>query len=218
MSYALSETFYTLQGEGFYAGTPAQFIRFAGCNLWSGSDVDRNRDAERSGAACPRFCDTDFATRARTGVDGLLELLEAPDDVPLIVLTGGEPLLQLDQQLVDALHRRFPSAVVALETNGTRRILVTGIDWICVSPKVAPDRIFVRAGNELKVVVPAYDPSIFTELASGFDHRWVTAEAQTSSVGESLIVGDRLRSAAQWVLRNPSWRLTLQGHKVIGIR
>lgn len=216
--YALSEVFYTLQGEGAHAGTPAQFIRFAGCNLWSGIDKDRARDAQRSGASCPSFCDTDFRTTARTDIAGLLELLEAPVEVPLIVLTGGEPLLQIDQALVDALHARFPSAIVAIETNGTRPIACTGIDWVCVSPKVEDARIVIRSGNELKIVVPSYEPDDFADLARGFDHRWVTAEAHTSSVGRSLIVGDRLRQAALWVLRNPAWRLTVQTHKVVGVR
>ncbi len=215
MTYAIAETFYTLQGEGYHAGTPAQFIRFAGCNVWSGRDEDRDRDARRSGVHCPRFCDTDFIVKQRVRFDELE--LAAPADVPLVVLTGGEPLLQVDQRLVDALHERFPRALVAVETNGTRPI-PCAVDWVCVSPKVSVERLAMRSGDELKVVVPAYDPADYESIADGFAHRWVSAEAQMLDVGRSLLVADNLRAAAEWTMAHPRWRLTVQMHKMIGIR
>lgn len=215
MTYAIAEAFYTLQGEGYHAGTPAQFIRFAGCNVWSGRDEDRDRDARRNGARCPRFCDTDFVVKQRVRF-GELELA-APADVPLVVLTGGEPLLQIDQRVVDALRERFPRALVAVETNGTCP-LPCSVDWVCVSPKVAVERLALRSGDELKVVVPAYDPADYEAIADGFTHRWVSAEAQALDVGRSLLVGDVLRAAAEWTMAHPRWRMTVQTHKVIGLR
>jgi 7-carboxy-7-deazaguanine synthase len=215
MTYAIAETFYTLQGEGFHAGTPAQFIRFAGCNMWSGREQHRERDADRNAAACPRFCDTDFLPRQRASVDAMP--LDAPVDVPLVVLTGGEPLLQVDDDLIAFLRRRFPRATIAVETNGTRPIPCDGIDWVCVSPKVAVGRLELRAGDELKVVVPAYAPSDYAEIVDGFTHRWVSAEAVTTGIGRSLLDGEALRRAAEWVMLNPKWRLTVQAHKMIGI-
>lgn len=217
MTYAIAELFYTLQGEGFHAGTPAQFIRFAGCNLWSGQTEHRKRDAHRNAALCPEFCDTDFGVRARVDIGELLEQLTAPREVPLVVLTGGEPLLQVDEQLVGGLRDRYPEALIAVETNGTMPIPCAGIDWIAMSPKVPIDRLELRRGDELKVVVPAYDPAAYEAIASGFRHRWVSAEAETLSLGRSLIIDTRLREAAAWVMQHPSWRLTVQAHKVIGI-
>lgn len=214
--YALTETFYTLQGEGTHAGTPAQFIRFAGCNLWSGRDADRARDGARSSARCPEFCDTDFAPRIRITVDDLIRSCEAPDDVPLIVLTGGEPLLQLDGELAAALRERYTQAIIAIETNGTRPA-PTFVDWVCVSPKVSASEIVQRSGDELKVVMPSYHPANYNDLESGFARLWVSAEARTEAVGRSVIDRDNLLRAAKWCMDNPRWRLTLQAHKVIGL-
>jgi 7-carboxy-7-deazaguanine synthase len=229
MTYALTEIFYTLQGEGYHAGTPALFIRFAGCSQWSGREEHRDRDAERNGSACPRFCDTDFIARERLELDSLIEAATeaAPSHfierkfgvlslAPLIVLTGGEPLLQLDAALVDGLRRRFPLAVLAIETNGAHALTVD-VDWICVSPKLPADELKLRSGDELKIVAPAYRPEDYAAVSRGFTHRWVSAEAQPTGVGRSLIVAENLRSAAAWVMANPGWRLTVQTHKVIGI-
>ncbi len=214
--YAVTEIFYTLQGEGQHTGTPAQFIRFAGCNLWSGRADDRARDAERSAAACPMFCDTDFMARGRMSIDKILERCEAPANVPLVVLTGGEPMLQLDHELVLALRRNYSAAEIAIETNGTRKV-PSFVDWVCVSPKVADSKIEQRGGDELKVVLPAYSPEDYADLAHGFEHLWVSAEAKTEAVGRSVIVSDNLARAARWCMANPSWRLTLQAHKVLGL-
>jgi len=224
--YAVKEVFYTLQGEGWNAGTAAVFVRFAGCNLWSGRDKDRERDAARNGAECPRWCDTDFVDGTRCSTDDVVSmvgaLVDKHDALPLIVLTGGEPLLQVDQPLVDALHAAFPRAMLAVETNGTIDAKVPlqsahGIEWVCVSPKVPAARLRIRSGSELKVVVPAYSPTDYAEVADGFDHLYVSAEAQTLEVGRSVIVADNLTRAAVWCMEHPEWRLTLQSHKIIGV-
>jgi 7-carboxy-7-deazaguanine synthase (Cx14CxxC type) len=208
----VKEIFYTLQGEGANVGRPAVFCRFAGCNLWSG------REAERGRAIC-QFCDTDFV-----GTDGpgggsfgsAVELAEAvaktwpiaadPGARRLVVCTGGEPLLQLDLPLVDALHRaRFE---IAIETNGTRAA-PPGIDWICVSPKAGTELV-LRGGDELKLVFPQIgaEPHRFTDLA--FRHFF-----QQPMDGPERERNSRL--AVQYCLQHPRWRLSLQIHKFLGI-
>lgn len=208
MSYAVKEMFLTLQGEGMQTGRRAVFVRFSGCNLWSGREADRAR------ARCT-FCDTDFV-----GTDGTeggrydaQELAERAarlweqGERPLAVLTGGEPLLQVDAELIDALHAR--GFEIAVETNGTCPA-PAGIDWICVSPK-AGNEIVQRSGNELKLVWPqtGIDPQALEELA--FDHFIV----------QPMDGPDReaaLAAATEFVLANPRWRLGLQTHKLIGLR
>ena len=210
MTYAVKEIYYTLQGEGAHAGRPAVFCRFAGCNLWSG------READRSDATC-RFCDTDFV-----GTDGpgggrfaaaadLAAAVRAAwpargEGVPYVVCTGGEPLLQLDDAAVEALHAE--GFEVAVETNGTRPA-PAGLDWVCVSPKsTAP--LVLQTGDELKLVFPQRDapPEAFAGLA--FRHRFLQP-----------MDGPQLRehtaAAAEYCLRHPSWRLSLQTHKMIGL-
>lgn len=220
MTYSIKEVFYTLQGEGYHAGTPALFIRFSGCNLWSGRQGHRERDAVRNDAECPRWCDTDFADGERMTVDALLGVAmgEAPEDVPLIVLTGGEPYLQIDEPLLDALRTAFDNAIIAVETNGTVEPKAE-VDWICVSPKVPIDRLKIREGDELKVVFPGYDPTYYAELAGlGFDHHFVSPEASTHAVGDSLISADNTARTIAFVQANPTWRLSLQSHKILGVR
>lgn len=225
MSYLIKEMFATLQGEGQNVGTPALFIRFSACNLWSGLDEDRQRDAERKGAKCPLFCDTDFRKGRSMTVSELvfeasLELERAGMYTPpLVVLTGGEPFLQIDQRLVQALRNRWGlDTVLAVETNGTVKPQAgVELDWICVSPKTEPGRIVVREGNELKVVVPAYDPKDYEALGEGFDHLFVSPEAQTLTVGRSLLRQDSTARAVKFCLQNPRWRLSLQTHKITGI-
>ncbi len=228
-SYKVKEIFYTLQGEGFWAGTPAVFIRFAGCNMWTGLDRHRERDAERNEAECPKFCDTDFfkgealfPSQVRNAVREELKKYDVPDgELPLIVLTGGEPLLQVDTHFCEMLNEHFPSATIAVETNGTVPLMVPhkrgGIEWVCVSPKQHPDKLKLRSGDELKVVMPAYDPLDYADYSEGFTWNWVSAEASTSAVGKSLIVKDNLQKAAEFCMKNTSWSLTLQSHKVIGV-
>jgi 7-carboxy-7-deazaguanine synthase (Cx14CxxC type) len=211
MSYQVKEIFYTLQGEGANAGHPAVFCRFAGCNLWSG------REQDRASAIC-RFCDTDFVGTDGTlggkftDADALAQQIEAlwpatDRDHRLVVLTGGEPLLQVDSALINALHAR--GFKIAVETNGTIAA-PEGIDWICVSPKAGAPWV-QREGHELKVVwpQPAFDLS---ELeAARFTHRYL----------QPMDNPERLRNTEACIalcLARPAWRLSLQTHKITGIR
>ncbi len=212
MSYSVKEIFYTLQGEGGQAGMPAVFCRFAGCNLWSG------REEDRAGAVC-RFCDTDFV-----GTDGTLggKFKEAgllADTIAaqwpagdaghrLVVLTGGEPLLQVDAALVDALHaRRFR---IAVESNGTVEA-PAGIDWLCISPKAGAPWV-QRSGQELKLVwpQPGFDLAEMA-VAGEFAHRFLQpmdGPAQRANT----------RLCIEECMRRPAWRLSIQTHKFTGIR
>jgi 7-carboxy-7-deazaguanine synthase (Cx14CxxC type) len=211
VSYQVKSVFFTLQGEGIRSGRPAVFVRFAGCNLWSG------READRSGATC-RFCDTDFVGTDGPGggtwVDGLALAAAVAshwpaggaEGRPLVVCTGGEPLLQLDAPLIEALHAA--GFEVAVETNGTRP-LPTGPDWVCVSPKAGADLV-VRAGNELKLVFP--QPGAEPERFVGLDFEHFILQPMD---------GPRLerntREALRYCLAHPRWRLGLQLHKLLGI-
>jgi 7-carboxy-7-deazaguanine synthase len=207
MSYAVKEIFLTLQGEGMQAGRRAVFLRFAGCNLWSG------REQDRAAAACT-FCDTDFVgmdgdNGGRYDAEDLAERaaqLWGQSPRPLVVLTGGEPLLQVDAPLLDALHAR--GFEVAIETNGTIAA-PPGLDWICVSPK-AGNPVAQRSGNELKLVWPqsGVDPAEYESWS--FDHFLV----------QPLDCADPAASQAaaiDFVMRNPAWRLSLQSHKYLGL-
>lgn len=220
MTYAIKEHFETLQGEGYWAGTPALFIRFAGCNMWSGYDEHRERDAQRHEAQCPRWCDTDFRKGERMDA-GQIARLVADSRMPHVVFTGGEPLLQLDKTLLKAIRQLNQDVRIAIETNGSidpHPDVRFWLDWICVSPKQEDRLIRLRKGDELKVVMPAYDPRMFDGLAAGFKHRYVSPEAATSSVGVSLIADDNMRRAAQFCLEHPAWRLSIQTHKILGLR
>jgi 7-carboxy-7-deazaguanine synthase (Cx14CxxC type) len=209
MTYAVKECFLTLQGEGVQAGSRAVFLRFAGCNLWSG------REQDRAAAQCT-FCDTDFV-----GTDGegggkfttpealaahVERLWGEGAERRLAVITGGEPMLQLDQPLVEALHDR--GFRVAAETNGTLEA-TPGIDWVCVSPKAGTD-VIQRSGNELKLVWPqrGIDPA---ELENWeFDHFLV----QPMDCDER---DQAVEAAIRLAMDRPKWRLTLQAHKVVGL-
>ena len=210
MTYSVKEIFYTLQGEGAQTGRPAVFCRFSGCNLWSGLERDRER------SIC-RFCDTDFV-----GVEGpgggkfkTAEQLAAAVaaawpkgrfGVPYVVCTGGEPLLQLDQALLDALHRK--GFEVAVETNGTQ-LAPAGLDWICVSPKsTAP--IVLTQGNELKLVYPQTDAQPEQFECMEFDHFFLQPMD-----GEDK--EKNTHATMRYCLENPRWRLSIQAHKVLGI-
>lgn len=209
MTYSVKEIFLTLQGEGVQAGSRAVFLRFSGCNLWSG------REQDRAGAQC-HFCDTDFVGTDGPGggkfgnaaelADAVTEAWGEPRERRLVVITGGEPMLQLDKPLVDALHdRRFR---VAVETNGTIQAPLA-IDWICVSPK-AGNKVVQRRGNELKLVWPQ-DGIDVTELETWeFEHFLV----QPMDCVERQPAID---AAVQMVMERPRWRLTLQAHKTIGL-
>lgn len=210
MSYAVKEIFLTLQGEGAHAGRTAVFCRFSGCNLWTG------REQDRAEAIC-KFCDTDFV-----GMDGTLggryanadELAsavaaqwEGPPEHRYTVLTGGEPLLQVDPALIDALHAR--GFTIAVETNGTVAA-PPGLDWICVSPKAGAELI-LRKGHELKLVYPQPEnkPEDFANLEF---ERFSLQPLDGPDIAQST------QAAIAYCLTHPQWRLSVQTHKTLGIR
>jgi 7-carboxy-7-deazaguanine synthase (Cx14CxxC type) len=209
MSYAVKECFLTLQGEGVQAGSRAVFLRFAGCNLWSG------REQDRASAQCT-FCDTDFVGTDGDGggkfaeADALAAHVEAlwgpGEESRLVVVTGGEPMLQLDAQLIDALHAR--GFRVAAESNGTLAA-TPGIDWLCVSPKAGTE-VVQRSGNELKLVWPqeGIEPAELEQWA--FEHFLV----QPMDCAERAAA---IEAAIGLAMERPKWRLTLQAHKVVGL-
>lgn len=212
MSYSVKEIFYSLQGEGAHAGRPAIFCRFTGCNLWSG------REKDRAISIC-QFCDTDF-----TGVDGpgggkfkdavsLAKTIKAywPKNIlgqvaPYIVCTGGEPLLQLDESLIEAFHAE--GMEVAIETNGTLAV-PAGVDWVCISPK-AGSKCIIDEGDEIKLVFPqkGSHPSEFASC--NFKHFFLQPmyEADVDNTGMTV----------QYCLDHPQWRLSLQTHKILGLQ
>lgn len=210
MKYKVKEIYYTLQGEGAHTGRPAVFCRFTGCNLWSGREEDRSK------AIC-QFCDTDF-----WGMDGenggkytakqlakkVAQLWEAGmnQGTPYVVCTGGEPLLQLDQKLVDAFHEK--KLEIAIETNGTIEP-PKGIDWICVSPKAGAE-VILKKGNELKLVFPQLgaEPELFKDF--DFEHFFLQPmDGKQTAKNTQLSI--------KYCLQNPQWRLSLQTHKIINI-
>lgn len=215
MTYTVKEIFYTLQGEGANAGRAAVFCRFSGCNLWTGREQDRHK------AVC-KFCDTDFVG---VGPDGgrfktAQELAQAVDNAwpepvgseggkvqKLVICTGGEPLLQLDETAVKALQER--GFEVAVETNGTQAA-VAGLDWICVSPKATAPLVLDR-GHELKLVYPQADapPERFKDLE--FDHFFLQPM-------DGPDLQENIRKTLDYCLKNPQWRISVQMHKVVGIR
>jgi len=212
VSYSVKEIYYTLQGEGANTGRPAVFCRFAGCNLWSGHEKDR-------AAAVCNFCDTDFV-----GTDGpnggkfenAHELAEKVASIwpasrvngskPLVVCTGGEPLLQMDDALVNAFQAQHFE--VAIETNGTK-LAPRGIDWICVSPKAGAELV-LRAGHEMKLVFPqaGAEPERFESL--DFEHFFLQPM-------DGPRRAENTKLAMQYCLQHPKWRLSLQTHKLLGI-
>ena len=212
MTYSVKEIFYTLQGEGAQAGSPAVFCRFAGCNLWTG------RESDRATAVC-QFCDTDFVgTDGTLGgkfttADALADLIEAQwpggeTQNRLTVLTGGEPLLQVDAALVDALHAR--GFRIAVESNGTVRA-PAGIDWLCISPKAGAPWI-QQQGQELKVVWPQAGLDLDKLASTGqFAHRFLQPMDGPEQAANMAICIDTC-------MRRPAWRLSIQTHKISGIR
>ncbi|MHC3431635.1 MULTISPECIES: 7-carboxy-7-deazaguanine synthase [Delftia] len=212
MTYSVKEIFYTLQGEGGQAGTPAVFCRFAGCNLWTG------REQDRASAIC-QFCDTDFV-----GTDGTLGGKFATADAlaerilsqwpagdrrhRMVVLTGGEPLLQVDEPLIAALHAR--GFRISVESNGTVAA-PEGIDWLCISPKAGADWV-QRSGQELKLVwpQPGFDLQAI-EAGTRFDHYFLQPM-------DNVLQADNTAACIAQCLQHPAWRLSLQTHKLTGIR
>ncbi len=214
MTYTVKEIFYTLQGEGVNAGRPAVFCRFSGCNLWTG------READRAQAVC-RFCDTDFvgvgpdggkfrsaselaaAVRARWPAD-------APPEVrPFVVCTGGEPLLQLDEAAIAALHDA--GFEIAVESNGTIAA-PDGIDWLCVSPKANATLVQMR-GDELKLVYPQEEPAGDPARYAGLGFRHFLLQPM-----DGPRRAENTAAAVAYCLRNPRWRLSVQTHKDVGVR
>ncbi|MFM9976873.1 MAG: 7-carboxy-7-deazaguanine synthase [Sphingomonadaceae bacterium] len=210
MSYAVKELFLTLQGEGVQAGRRAVFVRFSGCNLWSG------READRATAIC-RFCDTDFV-----GTDGdggarfadasalaaAVALAWGPDIADrYVVLTGGEPMLQIDPALIDALHAQ--DFMIGVESNGTIAA-VLGIDWLCISPK-AGSTVVQQSGDELKLVWPQSGTDIDALERWDFAHFLI----QPMDCADSE---DAREAAVALVMARPKWRLTVQAHKLLGLR
>jgi 7-carboxy-7-deazaguanine synthase len=210
MTYSVKELFLTLQGEGVHAGRRAVFVRFTGCNLWSG------READRSSAIC-KFCDTDFVGTDGDGGGKFPDSIALASAVSAVwgtstahrytVLTGGEPMLQIDGGLIDALHSE--GFEIGVESNGTIPA-VQGIDWLCISPKAGSD-VMQRSGNELKLVWPQPGSDTDAMEAWAFDHFLIQpmdcADAETAR-----------NAAIDFVMRHPRWRLTTQTHKILGLR
>lgn len=210
MSYAVKELFLTLQGEGFHAGRRAVFVRFAGCNLWSG------REQDRASAIC-RFCDTDFV-----GTDGdgggkfgdavalahaVAEAWGPGAERRFCVLTGGEPMLQVDDALVDALHDE--GFEIAIESNGTLAAHPR-LDWVCISPK-AGSEVVQRSGDELKLVWP--QPGSDVEAMEEWDFAHLLVQPM-----DSAEAAENIRAATMFAMERPRWRLSLQTHKLLGLR
>ncbi len=210
MSYAVKEIFLTLQGEGAHCGRAAVFCRFAGCNLWSG------REEDRESATC-RFCDTDFVgtdgtlggryASAQELADAIAAQWTAGDGNRYVVLTGGEPLLQVDAPLITALHAR--GFTIGVETNGTI-VPPDGLDWICVSPKAGAELV-VRHGHELKLVYPQ-------EHAAPEQFAGLAFERFSLQPMDGPNVAENTARAVEYCMKHPQWRLSLQTHKTLGIR
>lgn len=210
MSYAVKESFLTLQGEGVQAGRRAVFIRFAGCNLWSG------REGDRATAVC-RFCDTDFVGTDGDGggrfadadalADHVAAMWGAGTAERFVVLTGGEPMLQVDAALCDALHAR--DFMIAMESNGTIAA-APEVDWVCISPKGGSD-VVQHSGNELKLVWPQAGIDLNVLEGWAFDHFLIQPLDDISGASHHAACVDL-------VLQRPRWRLTLQTHKMLGLR
>jgi 7-carboxy-7-deazaguanine synthase len=210
VTYSIKEIFYTLQGEGAHAGRPAVFCRFAGCNLWTG------RESDRASAVC-QFCDTDFVGTdgERGGKFATPQALAALIDSlwpathsasKYVVFTGGEPLLQLDAALIDAMHA--VGFTIAIETNGTIAV-PAGVDWICVSPKVG-STLVVSKGSELKVVIPQANQDLATYEQLDFEHFFVQPMDGPLAAFNTTLAIDTCK-------RNPKWKLSLQTHKLLNI-
>ncbi len=212
MSYSVKEVFYSLQGEGFHSGRPAIFCRLSNCNLWTGRETDRNK------AIC-QFCDTDFiGTNGQNGgrfkdAESLCQHLLTfwPDlkTPPFVVLTGGEPLLQVDEALIQQLHQyQFE---IAIETNGTKSA-PPNIDWICMSPK-ADAPIILETGNELKLVYP--QPNLLPKDVEQLAYQYFYLQPMDDS--DPVVRQHNLQQTINYCLQHPKWQLSLQTHKLLGI-
>ncbi len=228
--YAVKAVWRTLQGEGAWSGRAAVFVRFVGCNLWSGYEADRTRDAERSGADCPLWCDTDFTKEGATRFTAealATEMQRVGGPIRFCVLTGGEPLLQADAALIDSLHAA--GFEVAVETNGTVTLAdaftdvddtLVPPDWIVCSPKLPEDRLVLEHCDELKLVVPDYRPEDYTSFAErvrphtvgGRKRQWLWLQPE-----DGPRLADATALAVETTLAHPAWRVSVQTHKVLGV-
>ena len=207
--YSVKEIYYTLQGEGFYTGRPSVFLRFTGCNLWSGKEKDRKK------AICD-WCDTNFI--GNDGINGgkylgseIIKIIKTlwpkkEQSKPYIVFTGGEPLIQLDNELIERVHNA--GFEIGVETNGTMTP-PSGIDWICVSPK-ARSNFILKKGNELKVVFPQYEFNPLDHENLEFEHFFIQPM-------DGLNQKENIRKSEDFVLKYPRWKLSIQTHKILGI-
>lgn len=230
-TYRVKEIFRTVQGEGFWAGRAAVFVRLVGCNMWSGYEADRERDAERTGADCPLWCDTDFRKEDSETytAKALVDRMETVGgDIDFCVVTGGEPFLQLDADLV--LEMQAADYEVACETNGTVSLAdtfwddnetrVVAPDWIVCSPKLPQDELVLERFDELKLVVPDYRPDAYADFAER-----ATRHDLGTNVRRLLWLqpedGPRVEEATNLAVRlaldRPSWRVSVQTHKVLGV-
>lgn len=225
--YAVRALWATLQGEGFWAGRPAVFVRLVGCNLWSGHDADRARDADRSGADCPRWCDTVFThdgsvrLTAHALADEAARVGGGLAGIRFCVLTGGEPLLQADAPLVAALHAR--GFFVAVETNGTQTLAgafgtaEAGPDWVVCSPKLPPGQLVLEACDELKLVVPDYRPDVYAAWAERVRAHPTAGRLLWLQPEDGPRAAAAARLAVDLALADPRWRVSVQGHKALGV-
>jgi organic radical activating enzyme len=240
-TYTVKEIFRTVQGEGYWGGTPAVFLRLALCNMWSGYEGDRERDARRNTPGdeawgCPMWCDTEFTKEGADELsageiaDRILGKTEAAESLPLIVVTGGEPLLQMDAELCATLHDRFPDTSITVETNGTQSLTDTfgtaayhkahTPDWVCCSPKIPDAQLQIDRCDEVKLVVPDFVPSDYPGLVERCRPR-----ATPHGLQKHLYVqpedGDRFDLACTMVKEiattRTDWRISTQSHKTIQI-
>jgi len=230
-TYRVKEIFRTVQGEGFWAGRAAVFVRLVGCNMWSGYEADRERDANRTSADCPRWCDTDFTKEGAATLsanDLVATMREIGGPIDFCVVTGGEPFLQLDAELVAAMQAS--GYEVACETNGTLSLAetfwdagamrVVAPDWVVCSPKLPEDQLLLERFDELKLVVPDYHPDDYARFAErGAIHDLGTGQRPLLWLQPED--GPRVDSATELAvdlaLERPDWRVSVQTHKVLGV-
>ena len=225
--YAVKAVWKTLQGEGFWAGRPAVFVRLAGCNMWDGEADHRARDHARTGAACALFCDTDFRKRGSVRLnapDLCAEALRVAGAVRFIVLTGGEPLLQADAAMMRAFHDA--GFTVAVETNGTRTLAsafgdssdpADRPDWIVCSPKLPDSDTVIEALDELKLVVPGYRPEMYPGAQARVRPHAVAGKILWVQPEDGPRLAEASRLAVEIALADPAWRVSVQGHKALGV-
>jgi organic radical activating enzyme len=218
-SYHVKEVFQSVQGEAYYVGRPAVFVRFAGCNMWSGIEADRMEWYGKTGSLCALFCDTDFTKGEKFTVQSLVERVkEIGKTCKFIVVTGGEPGLQYDEEL----HLAFKAEgyYVAMETNGCVKLKVRP-DWVTISPKLMNEQWINGDCDELKVVYPAYDPLVALEQLKKAKIQPLLVEpilfVQPEDSQDKHIATDNIKQCIEFVLAHPKWRLSLQTHKMIGM-